>query len=99
MGGALGPLPRPFSYRIWSICALSLTLAAVIAFAYFDVPISKRVFGLLGSTKSLEKGFGSVILLTVEASVAFGLVLHRIIRGHLSPVRETTALACLTSIC
>lgn len=69
------------------------------AFVYFDVPIARRVYGILASTESLATGFASTVLLSVEATVALALVVTRITRGHLSPFYEATALACLTSIC
>jgi membrane-associated phospholipid phosphatase len=47
----------------------------------------------------LATGFASAVLLGVEAAVALALVIIRITRGHLSSLREATALACLTSIC
>jgi membrane-associated phospholipid phosphatase len=66
---------------------------------YFDVPIARRVYGVLASTENLATGFASVVLLGVEGAVALTLVIFRITRGRLSPFREATALACLASIC
>jgi membrane-associated phospholipid phosphatase len=73
-------------------------LAIALAFAYFDIPIARRFYGVL-STERLAKGFASAILLGGEAAVALALVIVRITRGYLSPFREATVLACLTSIC
>jgi membrane-associated phospholipid phosphatase len=53
----------------------------------------------LRSADRLATGFSSAVLLGVEAAVVLALVVVRITRGHLSPFREATALACLTSIC
>ncbi|HLY41349.1 MAG TPA: phosphatase PAP2 family protein [Terracidiphilus sp.] len=88
-----------FSYRTWLLSLVICTLAMAVSFVYFDVPIARRVHGILGSADSLEKGFASAVLLTIEASVALVLVIIRIRRGHLSALREATVLACLTSIC
>lgn len=88
-----------FPYLIWVLSLLICALAIAVAFLYFDVPIARRVYGILGSAKSLATGFASAVLLGFEASVALVLVIIRITRGHLSPFRETTLLACLTSIC
>lgn len=66
---------------------------------YLDLPIARRVYGLFGATETLGKGFASAILLSIEAAVALALVGVRITRGHLSPLWEAAALACLTSIC
>jgi membrane-associated phospholipid phosphatase len=74
-------------------------LVVAVAFLYFDVPIAHHFEGILAPAGSLATGFASVILLGVEAAVALALVIIRITRGHLSPFREATALACLTSIC
>lgn len=70
-----------------------------VAFVHVDVPVARRVFGILNSAESLATGFASATLLGVEAAVALALVMVRITRGHLSAFREATVLACLTSIC
>ncbi len=84
---------------MWLLSLLICTLVVVVAFVYFDLPIAHRVNGILASTETLAAGFASVVLLGVEAAVAVALVIVRVTRGHLSPFREATALACLTSIC
>jgi membrane-associated phospholipid phosphatase len=84
---------------MWLLSLLICTLLVAVAFVYLDVPIAHRVYGILTSAESLASGFASVVLLGVEAAVALVLVIIRITRGHLSPFREATALACLTSIC
>jgi membrane-associated phospholipid phosphatase len=66
---------------------------------YFDVPVAHRVYGIFGPAESLATGFASVVLLGVEAAVVLALVIFRITRGRLSPLREAAALACLASIC
>jgi hypothetical protein len=86
-------------YKTWLLFLLICVLLVAAAFVYIDVPVAMHVEGLFGSAKGLEKGFASIILLSVEAAVALGLVVIRITRGHLSPFREAIALACLTSIC
>ena len=70
-----------------------------MVFHYFDVPVARRVNGILTSAESLATGFASAILLSIEATIALGLVIVRITRGHLTPFREATVLACLASIC
>lgn len=83
----------------WLLSLLLCTLATALAFVYLDVPTAREVYGVLGSAKSLATGLGSAVLLAAEASVALALIVARIRRGHLSPLREATLLACLTSIC
>jgi membrane-associated phospholipid phosphatase len=70
-----------------------------VAFAYLDVPTARRLYGLWASTASLSKGFAGAVLLAFESSLALALIVLRILRGRLSPFRETVVLACLTSIC
>jgi membrane-associated phospholipid phosphatase len=83
---------------MWLLALLICTFLTAVAFLYFDVPIAHHVYGIFGSAKSLGTGFSSAVLLGAEAAVALGLVIIRITRGYLSPFREATALACLTSI-
>lgn len=90
--------PR-FPYPMWLLSLLICSLAMAVAFVYFDVPIARRVYGILTSAESLATGFASAVLIGVEAAVALTLIIIRITRGHLSPFREATVLACLTSIC
>ena len=84
---------------MWLLCLLICILAVTVAFVYFDVPIAHRVYGIFGPTKGLATGLASDVLLSIEAAVVLALVILRITHGHLSPFREATALACLTSIC
>jgi len=88
-----------FPYRMWLLSLLICTLTAALAFVYVDVPIARHVYGILASAASLATGFASAVLLSIEAAVVLALVILRITRGHLSPFREATGLACLTSIC
>ena len=91
---------RPgFPYRMWVLWLLICGLATAAAFVSVDVPIARRVYGLLGRTESLATGFASAILLGLEAAIALVLILMRVIRGRLSPFSEAIVLACLTSIC
>jgi membrane-associated phospholipid phosphatase len=98
-GGALeDKTPRVF-YRAWLTSLLICALVVAVVFVRFDVPVARHVYGILGSAESLATVFASAVLLGVEAAVALVLVIIRITRGHLSPFREATLLACLTSIC
>lgn len=84
---------------VWLLSLLLCALAAAASFAWIDIPVAEHTFGRLTSAAVLAKGFASVVLLGAEAVVALSLIVIRITRGHLSPFREATALACLTSIC
>lgn len=83
----------------WFVSLVVCTLAVVVTFRYFDVPIAARVQGILSSTQTLATGFASAVLLSIETAVSLVLILIRIIRGRLSPLAKATMLACLTSIC
>lgn len=85
--------------RVWLLSLVACAAAVAVLFAYFDVPIAARMEGVMTSQESLATGFASMVLLAVEGTVALALVVVRITRGHLTPLREATALACLTSIC
>ena len=98
-GSALEGKALRFSCLLWILSLLICALALTVAFAYVDVPIARRVYGILASSESLATGFSSAVLLGVEAAIALTLVVIRITRGHLSPSQEATVLACLTSIC
>jgi membrane-associated phospholipid phosphatase len=98
-GNALEEKTLLFPYLVWLLSLLICTPVMAVAFVYFDVPIARRVYGVLASPRSLATGFASSVLLSVEAAVALALAIIRITRGRLSPFREATVLACLTSIC
>lgn len=98
-GRALEGKTLRIPYLMWFLALLICTLAVWVAFVYFDVPIARQLRGILTASDSLATGFASVVLLGVEAAVVLALVIIRIARGHLSPFREATALACLASIC
>lgn len=91
--------PRRSGFLLWLFSLLLCTLATAASFAWIDIPVAAHVFGRLTSAAALATGFASVFLLGAEAVVALSLIIIRIVRGHLSPFREATALACLTSIC
>ena len=91
--------PRRFPIERWLIATVLCALLVAVAFLYFDLPVARLVAGMFGSTKALSTGLASDVLLGIEGSIALALVLQRIMRGRLSPFREATALACLTSIC
>lgn len=97
--GALQGTRLRFLGLMWLLALLVCALLVAGIFAWFDVPVARRVYGILGLTEALAKGFASTVLLTAEAAVALGLVISRMVRGHLSRFSEATALACLTSIC
>lgn len=91
--------PQRSSFLLWLFSLLLCALAVKVSFVWIDEPVAFHVFGRLSSAELLATGFASVFLLGTEGVVALSLIVIRITRGHLSPFREATALACLTSIC
>ena len=98
-GNALAGKALRSPLLMWLLSLLMCTLVVAVTFVYFDVPIAHRFEEILAPAESLATGLASVVLLGVEAAVELALVIIRVTRGHLSPFREATALACLTSIC
>jgi membrane-associated phospholipid phosphatase len=90
---------RRFPHQIWILSLLLCIAMVALAFLYFDLPVARHFYGFLGHAKSIGAGFSGLVLLSAEAIVALGLMLERILRGRLTPFREATALACLTSMC
>lgn len=88
-----------FSGRVWLLCLVLCVVVAGVAFVTVDLPIARAVHGILGSSENVARGLTSAVLLSGEAAVALTLIVIRITRGHLSPLGEAAALACLTSIC
>lgn len=84
---------------VWLLSLLICAVAVTVAFVYFDVPVALYISGFFPRSETLTRGFASVVLLAIEAAVVLALIILRIRRGHLSPFRETVALACLASIC
>ena len=77
------------------VCAAGVPLS----FTFFDVPIARWVSQNLGILTGIGSGLGSAAILSLEAAIALSLVVARLVRGHLSPLGEALALACLTSLC
>ncbi len=90
---------RQIPYLLWFLALLICALVTAVAFVYVDVPVARRAYGTSTSAEFLATGFASAVLLGFESIVALSLIIVRIARGHLSPFREVTVLACLTSIC
>jgi membrane-associated phospholipid phosphatase len=85
--------------QIWLISLLACAAAVILSFTYFDMPAARWFSQYLGHLNALGAGFGSAVLLSLEAATALTVVAVRLVRGHLSPLSETLGLACLTSIC
>jgi membrane-associated phospholipid phosphatase len=85
--------------QIWLLSFMVCAVAVAVSFAHLDVPIALHFWGAGRSFKPLNTAFGSGVILSLESVVALGLILARIVRGHISRFGETLAIACLVSIC
>jgi len=74
-------------------------LVVAFSFVQLDVPIALRFWRVGRSLSPLSTGFGTAVILSLESAVALGLILARIVRGHISRFGEVLAIACLASIC
>lgn len=85
--------------RIWSASLVACAALAAFSFVELDVPVAHRVWRFGHHLSSLSTTFGATVILTLEAAVVLGLILARLLRGHISRFSETLAVACLASIC
>lgn len=93
--------PRSFQnvLLVWlATCALC-AVSVLLSYRYLDMPLAHRVHGILVSSRGLATGLGSTVLLGIEGFVVLSLIVERLLFGRLSRFHETTALACLCSIC
>jgi len=89
----------PEVVRIWLVAFVVSAVGAAIAFKRIDVPVASHFWRISHFLHPLSTAFGSTIILTLEAAVALGLVVARVVRGHLSRLAEALAIACIASIC
>ncbi len=85
--------------QIWLLLLLVCALAGALSFAYIDVPIALHFSKAGGFLSPLNTAFGAAVILSLESAVALGLILARLVRGHISRFGEALAIACLASIC
>jgi len=85
--------------RIWLLSFVACAAVAAFSFARMDVPVAHRVWGVGRHLSALNATFGATVILSLESAVVLGLIVARLMRGHISRFAETVALACLASIC
>jgi membrane-associated phospholipid phosphatase len=85
--------------QIWFLSFAACAAVAAFSFVALDVPVAHRVWRVGHHLSSLNAAFGATVILAVEATVVLGLVVARLMRGHISRFAETLAIACLASIC
>jgi len=69
------------------------------SFLHMDVPIALYFWNVDHLRSPLNAAFGSTIILSAESAVILFTVLARLVRGHISVLGETLAIACLVSMC
>jgi membrane-associated phospholipid phosphatase len=84
---------------IWLLSFLAAGALVALAFARLDLPVARYLWNAARFLRPLDQPFGAAILLSVEASLILVVVLTRLLRGHISRLGETLAIACLASIC
>jgi membrane-associated phospholipid phosphatase len=84
---------------IWLLSSIGCAAVAALSFAYVDVRLALHFWTVGRSLRPLDTPFGAAVILSLESAVAVGLVLARVVRGHLSRLGESLAIACLASIC
>jgi membrane-associated phospholipid phosphatase len=84
---------------IWFLSLLACAAVVAFLFVRMDVPTALHFWKVGRVLKPLNGVFGAAILLSAESAVILATVLGRLVRGHISVFAETSAIACLTSIC
>lgn len=85
--------------QIWLLSFVVCASVAALSFRHIDVPVALYFSRLGGFRSPLNAGFGTAVILSLESAVALGLILARLVRGHISRFGQTLAIACLASIC
>jgi membrane-associated phospholipid phosphatase len=85
--------------EIWLVAFVVCAVATALSFKHFDVPIALHFWQVGRFLSPLNTPFGASVILFLEAAVSVGLIVARVVRGHISRFGEALAIACLASIC
>lgn len=85
--------------KVWLVAFVACAALVAILFTRADVPIALHFWRVGRLLSPLNTAFGASVVLTVESAVALGLIVTRVVRGHISRFGEAVAIACLASIC
>lgn len=85
--------------EIWLLSFVVCAAVVALSFVRMDVPIALHFWKVGRFLSPLSEAFGASVILSLEAAAALGLILARVVRGHLSRFGEALAIACLASIC
>lgn len=89
----------PERVQTWLLAFVLCAAGVAIAFARIDVPVALHFWRIGRFLHPLNSAFGASVVLSLEAAVALGLIVTRVVRGHLSRWAEALAMACVASIC
>lgn len=89
----------PVFVQIWLLSFVVCAAVVALSFAHIDVPIALHFWKVGRFLSPLNTAFGAAVILSLESAVALGLILARVVRGHISRFGEVLAIACLASIC
>ncbi|MGB6452005.1 MAG: phosphatase PAP2 family protein [Steroidobacteraceae bacterium] len=85
--------------QIWLLSFGVCAAVVALSFVHMDVPIALLCAKVGRFLSPLNVAFGASVILSLESAVVLGLILARVVRGHLSRFGEALAIACLASIC
>ncbi len=91
--------PRVKAARIWFAVMLATAILVAFAFKHVDLQVMAALTPFSPRIARLGDGLGSVVILSLEATVFLVLVIARMLRGTLSPLGKAVAAACVSSIC
>jgi membrane-associated phospholipid phosphatase len=89
----------PVFVQIWVASFMVCALLVAFSFVHIDIPIARYFWKVGRLLNPLNTVFGAGIILSAESAVALGLILARVVRGHISRFGEALVIACLASIC
>lgn len=84
---------------IWLSAFVACAAGVAISFMWIDLPVALHFWKIGHFFHPLNTAFGASVLLSLESVIALGLILARVVRGHLSRWAEALAIACVASIC
>jgi membrane-associated phospholipid phosphatase len=85
--------------RIWSVSLVACVAIVAFSFVRMDVPAALYFWNAGHLRSPLNAAFGSTVILTAESAIILFTVFARLVKGHISVLGETLAIACLGSMC
>lgn len=85
--------------EIWLVAFAVCAAVAAFCFIEIDVWVAHRLWSIGRHLSPLSTAFGATLIVALESVVVIGLIVARLLRGHISRFAEALGLACLASIC